>query len=50
MLIGKDTERDRWLVGGRPAPDIDDHPGIGDLEISFPAPTIVMVRKSGPPR
>jgi hypothetical protein len=31
IRVGEDAERYRRLVGGRPAPDVDNEPRIGDL-------------------
>jgi hypothetical protein len=33
IRVGEDTERHRRLVRGRPAPDVDDEPGIRDLNV-----------------
>ncbi len=32
-IVGGDTERHRWLIGGRPAPDIDNQPRVRDLNV-----------------
>src|ERR1700730_15671906 len=31
--VGRDAERDRWFVRRRTAPDIDNEPGVRDLEV-----------------
>ena len=33
IRVGEDAERHRRLVGGRPAPDIDNEPRIRDLNV-----------------
>jgi hypothetical protein len=31
--VGRDAERDRWFIGRRTTPDIDNEPGVRDLEV-----------------
>src|SRR5271163_1795164 len=31
--VGRDAERDRWFVGRRTTPDIDNEPGVPNLEV-----------------